>query len=71
MNIFSHSGSCLLVLFTLSFAVQKLAGGWRGWDRVAGLWTLGEGMCCGECCEMCKPGDSQTCTPGEKYIICL
>ena len=26
----------------------------------------GEGMCYGECCEVCKPGDSQTCTPGDK-----
>ena len=25
---------------------------------------IGEGMCYGECCEVCKPGDSQTCTPG-------
>ena len=25
---------------------------------------IGEGMCYGECCEMCKPDDSQTCTPG-------
>ena len=23
---------------------------------------IGEGMCYGECCEMCKPDDSQTCT---------
>ena len=23
-----------------------------------------EGMCYGECCEMCKPKDSQTYTPG-------
>ena len=31
-----------------------------------------EGTCYGECYEMCKPGDSQTCTPGDKiYIICL
>lgn len=26
--------------------------------------NIGEGMCYGECCEVCKPGDSQTCTPG-------
>ena len=30
---------------------------------------IGEGMCYGECCEVCKPGDSQTCTPGDKNIL--
>ena len=25
---------------------------------------IGEGICYGECCEVCKPGNSQTCTPG-------
>ena len=25
---------------------------------------IGEGMCYGECYEVCKPGNSQTCTPG-------
>ena len=25
---------------------------------------IGEGMYYGECCEVCKPGNSQTCTPG-------
>ena len=25
---------------------------------------IGEGMCYGECCEVCKLGDSRTCTPG-------
>ena len=25
---------------------------------------IGEGMCYDECCEVCKSGDSQTCTPG-------
>ena len=24
---------------------------------------IGEGVCYGECCEVCKPDDSQTCTP--------
>ena len=23
---------------------------------------IGEGMCYGECCEVCKPGNSQNCT---------
>ena len=25
---------------------------------------IGEGMCYDECCKVCKPGDSQTYTPG-------
>ena len=24
---------------------------------------IGKGMCYGECCELCKTDDSQTCTP--------
>ena len=28
-----------------------------------GVMDIGEGMCYGECCEVCKPGDSQTCNP--------
>ena len=31
--------------------------GWGGW-----VMNVGEGICCGGCCEMCKPEDSQTCT---------
>ena len=31
--------------------------------------NIGEGMCCGECCEVCKPGDSQTCTPGANNTL--
>ena len=30
---------------------------------------IGEGMCYGECCEWCKPGDSQTCTPGANNTL--
>ena len=30
---------------------------------------IGEGMCYGECCEVCKPGDSQTCTPGANNTL--
>ena len=28
-----------------------------------GVMDIGEGMCYSECCEVCKPGKSQTCTP--------
>ena len=31
----------------------------------------GEGMCYGECCEVCKPGNSQTCTPGANNTYML
>ena len=30
---------------------------------------IGEGMCFCECCEVCKPGNSQTCTPGDKNTL--
>ena len=30
---------------------------------------IGEGMCYGECCEVYKPGDSQTCTPGASNTL--
>ena len=30
---------------------------------------IGEGMCYGECCEMCKPKDSQTYTPGANNTL--
>ena len=35
-------------------------------DIGEGGWVIytGKGMCYGECCEVCKPDDSQTCTPG-------
>ena len=29
----------------------------------------GEGMSCGECCDVCKPGDSQTCTSGANNTL--
>ena len=30
---------------------------------------IGEGMCYGECCEVCKSDDSQTRTPGENNTL--
>ena len=30
---------------------------------------IGEGMCYGECCEVCKPGDSQNCIPGANNAL--
>ena len=30
---------------------------------------IGEGMSYGECCEMCKSDDSQTCTPGANDML--
>ena len=30
---------------------------------------IGERMCYGECCEVCKPGDSETCAPGANNTI--
>ena len=30
---------------------------------------IGEGMCYGDCCEVCKPVDSQTCTPGANNTL--
>ena len=40
-----------------------------GWEKVGRVMDTGEGMCYGECCEVCKPGNSQTCTPGDKNIL--
>ena len=31
--------------------------------------NIGESICYGECCKMCKPDDSQTCTPGANNIL--
>ena len=31
--------------------------------------NIGEGVRYGECCEVCKPGDSQTCTPGANNTL--
>ena len=42
------------------------------WERMVGVWTLGRAgamVSDGECCEMCKPGDSQTCTPRDKNTL--
>ena len=39
------------------------------WEKGSGIMDIGEGMCFGECCEVCKPGDSQTCSPGDKNIL--
>ena len=44
----------------------KVAGvGWGEVEERWGGWVMdtGEGMCYGECCELCKTDDSQTCTP--------
>ena len=38
---------------------------WRGWLGY-GHWG---GMCYGECYEVCKPDDSQTCTPGANNTL--
>ena len=46
----------------------KVAGG-GGQREGGGVMDIGEGMCYGECCEVCKPGDSQTCTPGNKNTL--
>ena len=46
----------------------RVAGG-RVIERGSGVMDIGEGMCYGEFCEECKPGDSQTCTPGDKNYI--
>ena len=35
----------------------------------SGVMDIGEGMCYGECSEVCKPGNSQTCTPGDKNTL--
>ena len=40
-----------------------------GWEKGGWVMDIGEGMCYSECCEVCKPGDSQTCTPGDKNIF--
>ena len=42
-----------------------------GTGEGGGDMDIGEGMCYDECCEMCKPGESQTCTPGDKNICLL
>ena len=41
----------------------RVAGGEEGKrDEMAGV-DIGEGMCYGECCELCKTNDTQTSTP--------
>ena len=32
---------------------------------------IGEGMCYGECCELSKTDDSQTCTPEANNTLCV
>ena len=39
----------------------KGEGGW--------VMDIGEGMCYGECFEVCKPDDSQTCIPGANNTL--
>ena len=46
----------------------RVAGG-SGEGEGGGVMDIGEGMCYGECCEVCKPGDSQTCTPGANNTL--
>lgn len=54
------------------------AGAGGGRERVVGMYA-GERVCCGECCDSGKTGDSQTCTPGQiihfvsikKPLLCL
>ena len=50
---------------------QNKQGCWGegGQERRAGLWILGK-VCPIVSAVKCKPGDSQTCTPGDKNI-CL
>ena len=54
----------------LLFSQNKLrvAGG-RGEGEGGCVMGVGEGMCYGECCEVCKPGDSQTCTLGANNTL--
>ena len=40
-----------------------------GQGERGGVMDIGEGMCYGECCEVCKPGDSQTCTHGTNNTL--
>lgn len=40
-----------------------------GWGQEAGVTDIGESMCYNECCEVCKPGDSRTCTPGANNTL--
>ena len=49
----------------------RVAGEKGGGGQGEGGWVMdiGEGMCYGECCEMCKPDNSQTCTPGANNAL--
>ena len=38
----------------------------EGYGEGGWVIDIGEDMCYGECCEVCKLDDSQTCTPGAK-----
>ena len=46
----------------------RVAGG-RGEGEGGWVMDIGEGMCYGERCEVCKPGDSQTCIPGANNTL--
>ena len=50
---------------------KQTEGCWAegGWEKEGGGMDIGEGMCYGECCEVCKPGDSQICTPGANNTL--
>ena len=41
----------------------------RGVGRGVWVMDIGEGVSYDECCEACKPGDSQTCTPGANSTL--
>ena len=45
--------------------VAEGRGDGRGWWDM----DIGEGMCYDECCEMCKPDNSQTSSPGDKNTL--
>ena len=49
--------------------LTKQTGGFWGLGEGGWVMDIGEGMCYGECCEVCKPGDSQTCTARDKNTL--
>ena len=46
----------------------RVPGRW-GYGEGGWVMDIGEGICYGECCEVCKPDDTQTCTPGANNIL--
>ena len=47
----------------------RFARGRGGYGEGGWVMDIGEGMCYGGCCEVCKPDDSQTCTPGANNTL--